>query len=68
MNKFILENLIEVVGDAYPLFIISINGIFKGAYTFRDIALSDNLLSLEIDKLNITSLYGRVTYIINLGG
>ena len=63
-----LVDLISVVKDARPIFVISINCKFFDIFTLCEVAIADDLLLREIISLRIKSVAGKPTYIINLGG
>ena len=62
---FTIWDFIVAVNNARPIFIISINGVFKDVYTFNELALNDTINRLHISKLRIKSVNGKPTYIID---
>lgn len=58
-------DLLITVNDARPIFVISINSVFKDIYTYNELALNDTINRLSISKLRIRSVNGKPTYIID---
>lgn len=66
MDNVKVFELVTVIRDAYPLFVVSIDDVFKDILTFSEMALNDDYLNCTISKMRVKSLQGKPTYILNL--
>lgn len=68
MDDLTLFDLLTIIKDNSPLFLISKPDEPRKLMTFREVATDNDLLSCDVAKMRTTSIEGNTTYCLNLRG
>lgn len=65
MTSIILWDLLPLIKDVKPSFMIFINGEFNNLYTLEEIATNNDVNQHPVRKIHTTYGDGKTTYIID---
>ena len=65
MGKVILWDLLPLIKDVKPLFMVFLNGEFSNIYSFEELATANDVNQHPVRKIHTQYGDGRTTYIID---